>query len=154
MVKPIPDGFHTITPHIVCRDAAKALEFYREAFGASEIHRALTPDGKIMHAAMKIGNSMLMVVDEFPEWKCLGPQSIGGTGVTMHMYVEDADALYNRAVKAGAKVTMPINDAFWGDRYGQIQDPFGHSWSIATHTHDYTPEQMGERMKAQMADCG
>ena len=153
MVKPIPDGFHTITPHIVCRDAPKALEFYKQAFGANELHRALTPDGKIMHAAVQIGSSIMMVVDEFPEMKCLGPQSIGGSPVTLHLYVEDADSVFNRAVKAGAKPTMPINDAFWGDRYGQVADPFGHSWSIATHQHDYTPEEMDAKMKAQMGDC-
>lgn len=153
MPKPIPDGFHTLTPHIICRDAAKAMDWYEKALGAIDLGRHAGPDGKLMHGLMKIGNSMLMIADEFPDFKCLGPQSIGGTPVTIHMYVEDADALYNRAVAAGGKPTMPIADQFWGDRYGVVQDPYGHAWSIATHKYDYTPEQMAEKMKAMSPEC-
>jgi uncharacterized glyoxalase superfamily protein PhnB len=151
MARPIPEGFHTITPHIICRDAGKAMDWYKKALGAVERERHMGPDGKLMHGTLKIGDSLLMIADEFPDYKCFGPQTIGGTAVTMHLYVEDADSLYNRAVGAGANVTMPINDAFWGDRYGQITDPFGHSWAIATHKHDYTPEQIAEKAQAAMA---
>lgn len=151
MVKPIPDGFHTLTPHIVCREAVKAMDWYIKAFGAADVGRNLGPDGKLMHGLMKIGNSMLMIADEFPDFKCLGPKAIGGTPVTIHVYVEDADAVFNRAVGAGAKVTMPIGDQFWGDRYGTFEDPFGHVWSVATHKHDYTSEQIAENMKQAMA---
>jgi PhnB protein len=141
-VKPIPDGFHTITPHIVVQGAAKAIDFYKAAFAAEELSRHPTPDGKIMHALLKIGDTMLMLNDEFPQMGAKGPKSIGGTPVTLHMYVQDADKSFNRAVQAGATVTMPIADMFWGDRYGIVTDPFGHSWSIATHKQDLTPEQM------------
>lgn len=152
--KPIPDGFHTITPHIVVKDAAKAIEFYQKAFGAKDQGRMFGPDGKrIMHAKILIGNSLLMLVDEFPEWKCLGPLSIGGTSVGLHLYVEDADSVFQRAIAAGASVKMPIMDAFWGDRYGKLADPFGHEWAIATHIKDMTPEEMriaGEKAMAEM----
>lgn len=141
-VKPIPDGFHTLTPHIVVQGAAKAIDFYKAAFGAEEISRHPTPDGSIMHALLRIGDSMLMLNDEFPQMGAKGPTSIGGTPVTLHFYVQDADKAFARAVQAGAKVTMPIADMFWGDRYGIVSDPFGHSWSIATHKQDLTPEQL------------
>lgn len=141
MAKPIPDGFHTLTPHIIVPDAA-ALEFYKKAFGAEELGRHLSPDGKsLMHAQLKIGDSILMMGGEFPP-DCLSPKSRGGTSVFLHIYVEDADAAFNRAVKAGCKPSMPVADMFWGDRYGQVEDPFGHKWSIATHKHDYTEAQM------------
>jgi uncharacterized glyoxalase superfamily protein PhnB len=155
MVRPIPEGFQTLTPHIICRDAAKAMDWYIKAFGAVDLGRHAGPDGKLMHGLMKIGSSMLMLADEFPEMKCLGPKSIGGTAVTMHVYVEDADAVYNRAIAAGGKATMPIADQFWGDRYGVLEDPFGHAWSVATHKYDYTPEQMAAKMQEAMAagDC-
>jgi PhnB protein len=151
-VEPIPSGFHTLTPHLVVKGASQAIEFYKKAFGAEEIGRAPGPDGKsLMHAELKIGDSRLMLVDEFPEMDCRGPQSIGGTPVTIHMYVKDADAAFSRAVAAGAQVRMPLEDMFWGDRYGVLTDPFGHAWSIATHKEDVTPEEIAKR--AQAAFC-
>jgi uncharacterized glyoxalase superfamily protein PhnB len=157
MTKPIPDGFHTITPHLVVQDAAEAIEFYQKAFGATEGMRHLTPDGsKVMHAQVKIGNSILMLASEFPPM-CLAPKARGGTSVTLHLFVEDVDAMFERAVKAGCTVKMPVMDQFWGDRYGQVEDPFGHLWSIATHKHDFTDEQIAANAKAAFANmegCG
>ncbi|GGC68263.1 VOC family protein [Undibacterium terreum] len=149
-VKPIPEGMHSLTPHLVCDDAAKAIEFYKKAFNAVELMRLPTPDGKLMHAAVRIGDSTLMLVDEFPEWGSLGPKALKGTPITLHMYVEDVDASFAQAVAAGATAKMPPADMFWGDRYGLVIDPFGHQWSIATHTRDLTPEQIQEGMKQQM----
>ncbi len=143
-VKPIPEGFHTATPHLVVSDAAAAIEFYQKAFGAEEVSRMPGPEGKIMHAAIRIGDSPVMLNDEFPDMGTVGPKAIGGTAVTIHLYVKDADAVWDSATKAGAKVVVPIDDMFWGDRYGVIEDPFGHRWSIATHTQDLTPEQVME----------
>src|SRR3712207_853693 len=121
-----PEGMHSITPHLICRGAADAIEFYKKAFGATEQMRLPGPDGRIMHAALLIGDSLVMLVDEMPEWGALGPQSLNGSPVTIHISVDNADAFVERAVKAGAKVTMPVADQFWGDRYGKIRDPFGH----------------------------
>jgi len=141
-VKPIPDGMHSITPHLVCADAARAMEFYKQAFDAVELARLPGPEGKLLHALMRIGDSPFMLVDEFPDWGALGPKALKGSPVTLHIYVEDVDALMSRAVAAGAKVTMPVDDAFWGDRYGQVEDPFGHHWSMATHVRDLSPEEI------------
>jgi PhnB protein len=155
-VKPIPEGFNTLSPHIMVRDADKAIEFYKKAFGAEEICRMPGPDGKtIMHAELKFGNSTMMMCQEMPGMECssVSPQTAGKTTTVLHLYVEDADALYNRAVKAGAKSIMPVSDMFWGDRYGQVGDPFGHVWSIATHKHDYTPEQINKNMGEFFANC-
>ncbi|MFQ5700523.1 MAG: VOC family protein [Acidobacteriota bacterium] len=146
-VKPIPEGFHTITPHLTIPDASAAIEFYKKAFGAEEIFRMPSPDGKIMHAEIRIGDSPIMLNDEMPDYGCRGPKMIGGSPVTIHLYVTDADAFMKRAEEAGAKVEMPLQDQFWGDRYGKIEDPFGHKWSIATHIEDPTPEQVAERAK-------
>jgi uncharacterized glyoxalase superfamily protein PhnB len=143
-VQAIPSGMHSITPHLVCAGAADAIEFYKTAFGATEMGRLLTPDGKIMHAGVRIGDSTVMLVDEFPQWGSLGPKSLKGSPVTIHLYVENADATVERAVAAGAKVIMPLDDMFWGDRYGILEDPFGHRWSIATHVRDVSPEEMHE----------
>jgi len=133
------------------QDAAKAIEFYKKAFGAQEITRHTTPDGKaVMHAQLKIGNSMFMLASEFPP-TCLSPKSRGGTSVTLHLYVENADAAFDRAVKAGGAVKMPLTDQFWGDRYGVTEDPFGHQWSIATHKQDLTAEQLAANAKAAFA---
>ena len=152
-VKPIPSGMHTLTPHLVVKGASKAIEFYKKAFGAQEVGRLNAPDGKaVMHANLKIGDSHVFLVDEFPEMDCRGPQSIGATPVTIHMYVEDADVAFGKAVAAGALVKMPLADMFWGDRYGVLTDPFGHSWSIATHKKDLTPDQI--RQGAQAACAG
>ena len=152
MTKPIPDGFHTITPHLIVSDAAKAIEFYKKAFGAREHDRFMTPDGKgVMHAQLEIGNSMLMLGNEFPP-HCLSPKSRGGTSVTLSLYVENADASFDRAVKAGCTVKMPMMDQFWGDCYGQVEDPFGHQWSFATHKQDLTHDQIAANAKAFFAN--
>ena len=145
-VQAVPDGIHTITPHLVCAGAADAIEFYKRAFGAVEQMRLPAPGGGIMHAALKIGDSMLMLVDEMPAWGSLGPKALKGSPVTVHLSVPDVDATLARAVAAGAKVTMPVADMFWGDRYGQLEDPFGHKWSVATHVRDLTPEQIMAEM--------
>jgi len=147
-VKPIPDGYHTLTPYMTVRDAAKAIEFYKQAFGAVEKGIMKGPDGKILHAELRIGDSLFMLADEFPEFGSLSPQSTGGAGMGLHIYVEDADAAFDRAVKAGANVEMPVSDMFWGDRYGKLADPFGHKWSIATHKADLSMEEMEQGMKA------
>jgi PhnB protein len=140
--QPIPAGFHTLTPHIVVKDASKAIEFYKKAFGAQEIRRVPGPDGNsLIHAEVQIGDSRLMLVDEFP-------------AVTIHMYVKDVDAVFNKAVAAGAEVKMPLDDMFWGDRYGALTDPFGHSWSLATHKEDPTPEEIPKRSREAFAATG
>jgi uncharacterized glyoxalase superfamily protein PhnB len=152
MTKAIPDGFTTITPHIIVSDAAKAIDFYKKAFNAQECDRFMSPDGKgVMHAQLKIGNSMLMMGNEFPP-HCLSPNSRGGTTVSLYMYVENADAAFDRAVKAGCTVKMPLNDAFWGDRYGQVEDPFGHQWSLATHKQDLSKDQIAANAKTFFAN--
>ena len=158
MAKPIPDGSHTITAHLIIKGASEAIEFYKKAFGAEELGRMPFPgpDGtmRIGHAELKFGDSKIMVADEFPEQGYLGPA--GTPPVTIHMYVPDADAAYAQAVEAGATVTMPLADMFWGDRYAKLVDPFGHHWSIATHVEDVTDEQMKERMAAMFGgeSCG
>ena len=148
--KPIPDGMHSITPHLVCAGAADAIEFYKKAFGAVEVMRMPGPGGKIVHACVRIGDSQLFLVDEFPDWGSVGPQSLQHSPVTLHLQVENADAAFEKAVAAGCTVTMPLADAFWGDRYGQLKDPFGHSWSIAHHIRDMSPEEI----QAAMAKMG
>ena len=150
-VKPIPEGMHSVTPHLVCAGAAEAIEFYKKAFGAKEEGRLPGADGKIMHAVIRIGDSAIMLVDEMPQWGALGPKALKGTPVTIHLYVEDADAFVARAVQAGAKVTMPLDDMFWGDRYGKLEDPFGHHWSVGTHKRDVTREEMQQAMKSMPA---
>ena len=149
-VKPIPDGMHALTPHLICADAAAAIDFYKAAFGAVELVRLPGPQGKLMHGSVRIGDSTLMLVDEAPEWNMLGPKSLKGSPVTIHLYVADVDATVAQAVAAGAKITMPVADMFWGDRYGTLEDPFGHRWSVATHTRDTTHEEMQQAM-AQMS---
>jgi PhnB protein len=152
-VKAVPDGFHTLTPHITVAGANDAIEFYKTAFGAEELARHATPDGKsLMHALLRIGDSMLMLNDEFPEWGSRGPNALGGTAVTLSLYVADAELVFERAVAAGASVKMPLSDTFWGDRYGIVTDPFGHSWSIGSHLRDVPPEEM--QAAAQKAFSG
>lgn len=141
-VRSIPEGMHSLTPHLICRDAASALDFYARAFGAVELMRLPAPDGRLMHATLRIGDSHLMLVDEMPEWGALGPLSLGGSPVTVHLCVEDVDAAFQQAVAAGATPKMQPADMFWGDRYGQLVDPFGHRWSLATHVRDVPPEQL------------
>jgi PhnB protein len=151
-VKPIPEGYHTVTPAIVVDDAAKAIEFYKKALGATELVRMPSPDGRVAHAEIQIGDSRIMLSDPFPEMG--GPPSpgkLGGTASTLMLYVADVDAFYKGAVDAGAEPTMPVADQFWGDRYGKFRDPFGHEWAVATHTEDLTPEEMMERGNAWMA---
>ena len=140
--KPIPEGLHTVTPSLKIRDTAKAIEFYKEAFGAMERGRFEMPGGAIMHAEIQIGNSVVMLGEEMPEMGAKGPLTLGGTPVRLHIYTEDVDSLFARATKAGATVMMPVADQFWGDRYGVLTDPFGHEWSIATHTKDLTVDEM------------
>jgi uncharacterized glyoxalase superfamily protein PhnB len=146
-VKAIPDGMRSVTPHLVCAGAADAIEFYKKAFNATEMMRMPGPDGKLMHGCVKIGDSMIFLVDEMPEWGSLGPKALKGTPVTIHLQVEDVDAFVKRATEAGAKVTMDVQDMFWGDRYGQLEDPFGHRWSVATHVRDVSPEEMQQAMR-------
>ena len=145
-VKPIPDGMHSLTPHLICANAAEAIAFYIRAFNAVEQFRLPGPGGKIMHACLKIGDSMLMLTDEWPEHHALGPNTLKGTPVTIHHYVQDVDASFKQAVEAGATVRLPVTDMFWGDRFGQLQDPFGHHWSLATHTRDLSPEEIQQAM--------
>lgn len=147
MTRPIPEGFNTVSAHLVVKGAAQAMEFYKKAFGAEEIMRMPGPDGKtVMHGELRIGNSVVMIADEFPGM-CKAPDQ-SGSPVTVHLYVNDADKTYNQAVAAGAQPTMPLSDMFWGDRYGKLKDPFGHEWSIATHKEDLTPDQIAQRMAA------
>jgi uncharacterized glyoxalase superfamily protein PhnB len=154
MAQPIPQGFNTLTPHIIVADGVLAIELYKRAFGAQENFRLMAPDGKsLMHAQLKIGGSVLMMAGEFPPG-CLSPKNRGGTSVYLHLYVPDADAAFERAVKAGCTVKMPVADTFWGDRYGIVEDPFGHQWAIATHQHDYTADQLAANAKEFMAKMG
>jgi len=151
-VKPIPEGMHTVTPHLVCAGAAEAIDFYKQAFNAVELARLPGPEGKIMHALIRIGDSPVMLVDEFPEWGAVGPKALKGSPVTLHIYTENMDTFIERAVAAGAKVTMPPADMFWGDRYGMIEDPFGHRWSVATHIRDLSPEEIQEAGQKAMSE--
>lgn len=141
-VDPIPKDMHTITPHIVCNNAKAAIEFYKKAFNAVEVARLDGQDDKLMHACLQIGDSMVMMADEFPAWGSVGPNTLKGTPVTLHMYVQDADQAFAQAVKAGASVKMELTDMFWGDRYGVVVDPFGHNWAIATHIRDVSEEEI------------
>lgn len=144
--KSVPQGFHTVTPGFAVKDAARAIEFYKQAFGAEEVNRMTTPDGKVMHAEIRIGDSIIMLGEEFPgAGGNPSPQTVGNTTVTLHIYTPDVDAAFDRAVKAGAKVAMPVSDMFWGDRYGRLTDPFGHSWSLATHKEDVSAEEAERR---------
>jgi PhnB protein len=148
-VKPVPEGYHTVTPHLTVRGAARAIEFYTRAFGAEEVARMPGPDGRRMHAALRIGDSVVFLNDEFPEFGgSPSPAGLGGTPVTIHLYVDDVDALFARAVAAVAAVRMPLEDAFWGDRYGKVADPFGHEWSLASRKEVLTPQEMARRAKA------
>ena len=151
-VKPIPEGYHTLTPYFTVRDAVRAIEFYKQAFGAQERGVMKGPDGKVMHAELKIGDSIVMLADEFPEFGAVAPESGGSTSMGLHIYVDNVDQAFDRAVKAGAKVEMPVSDQFWGDRYGKLRDPFGHKWSIATHVKDMSADEMKRSMDDAMAN--
>ncbi len=143
--KPIPDGYHTATPYLIVNDAAQAIEFYKEAFGATELLRMAKPDGKIGHAEIRIDDSTIMLADEFPEMGARSPQSFGGSPVSIFLYVENVDAVFAQTVAAGAVVQRPVADQFYGDRMGGVKDPFGHAWYIATHVEDVSPEEMRKR---------
>jgi uncharacterized glyoxalase superfamily protein PhnB len=142
---------NTITPHLVVDGAADAIQFYKKAFGAQEVMRMPGPDGKLGHAMLRIGDSMLMLADEYPQWESFGPLALKGSPVTLHLSVPDVDAAFARALEAGATVRMPLADMFWGDRYGIVQDPFGHRWSLATHVRDVSPEEMAAEMAKAFA---
>jgi PhnB protein len=150
-VKPIPDGYHSLTPYLIVEGAADALEFYKKAFGATELFR-MEHEGKIGHAEMKIGDSPFMLADQQPQWK--GPKALGGTPVSLMIYVDDCDAIYKQAIDAGGVEVKPLQDQFYGDRSGTLTDPFGHVWTVATHKEDVTPEEMDKRMAAMAAAGG
>jgi uncharacterized glyoxalase superfamily protein PhnB len=151
--RPIPEGYHSLTPHLVCEGAAKAIAFYQQAFGAVELDRMPGPGGRIMHATLRIGDSLVMLCDDFPEYGSRGPQALQGSPVVIHLYVPDADAVWERALAAGGKPLMPLGDTFWGDRYGQLVDPFGHRWAVATHVRDMTLEEIQEEMANTLPGC-
>jgi PhnB protein len=153
-VKPIPEGYHTVTPYLYIKGAAKALEFYKKAFGAVELFRMAGPDGRIGHAEMKIGDSMIMMADEHPDMGVKGPEAYGGTTVGICLYVEDVDTLYKRAIAAGGKEVRPLTDQFYGDRSGTLNDPFGHTWTISTHKEDVPNEEMEKRAQEWMKKQG
>ncbi len=150
-VKPVPEGYHTLTPYLAVDDASEAIDYYKKAFGAEERVRMNGPDGKVGHAELAVGDSLIMLSDPFPQASTRPPHELGGTSASVFMYVEDVDAVVKKAVDAGASVTMAVEDQFWGDRFGTITDPFGHVWSIATHVEDLSPEEIEERGKAAMA---
>jgi PhnB protein len=147
-VKPIPEGYHTATPYLIVRNAARAIEFYKKGFGATELMRMADPSGRIGHAEIRIGDSPIMLADEVPEMGFRSPESLGGSPVSILLYVEDVDAVFSQAVAAGAKVQRPVADQFYGDRTGGVTDPFGHIWYIATHKEDVSPEEMRKRAAA------
>jgi len=154
MTKPIPEGYHALTPSLAVDNAAKAIEFYKRAFGATERGRMPGPGNTIAHAELQIGDSVLMLADPFPQSSLKPPKELGGSSVGIFLYVEDVDEVVQQAIDAGATVTMPVEDQFWGDRFGVVADPFGHQWMIATHTQDLTPEEIMERGKEAMASMG
>jgi PhnB protein len=151
MVNPIPDGTRTVTPHLVIKGASKAIDFYAKAFGAREHYRMDGPGGSIGHAELQIGDSLVYLADEWPQGASRSPQSLKGSSVVIHLYVPDVDSSFQRAVGAGATVVQPLMDMFWGDRFGQVRDPFGHLWSLATHKEDLSPEEMARRGREAMA---
>lgn len=151
MPQPVPEGYQTLTPYLPVDDASEAIEFYQRAFGAKERSRMAGPDGKIAHAELEIGNSVVMVSDPFPQATAKPPKELGGTSASIFMYVENVDEVFRQAVDVGATPTMEPEDMFWGDRFGAITDPYGHAWQIATHVEDVSPEEMAERSKEWMA---
>jgi len=154
VVKPIPDGYHTATPHLIVKGAASAIEFYKRAFGATELGRCAEPSGKVGHAEIRIGSSPIMLADEYPEAGFVGPQSLGGTSVSIHLYVEDVDAEFRRAIEAGAKELRPLKDQFYGDRSGTLKDPFGHVWTMASRKEEVNADEIERRFAAMMKQGG
>ena len=150
-VKPVPEGYRTVTPYLTIRGADRAIEFYKRVFGAKEVVRMPGPDGKLMHAELEIGDSMIMLSDEFPEMGGKPPEALNGTPVSIFLYVEDVDKVFQQAVNAGATPQMPLQDMFWGDRFGKLADPFGHQWALATHKEDVAPEELAKRAAAAMS---
>jgi len=150
-VKPIPEGYHSVTPYLIVRGAAAAIDYYTKAFGAKELFRFPAPDGKIGHAEIKIGDAPIMIADEYPDMGYNGPQSLGGSPVSLMIYVEDVDTVFNRAVESGGTVKEALQDKFYGDRIGTVVDPFGHIWHVATHKEDVSMEEMERRAKAAHA---
>lgn len=144
-VNPIPEGYHSVTPYLSIKGAAKAIDYYKEVFGATELFRMAGPDGKIGHAEIKIGNSPIMLADEFPEMEFVSPQTLGGSPVGLMIYVDDVDTMFKQAIKAGGKEIKPLQDQFYGDRSGTLKDPFGHVWTVATHIEDVAPEELKRR---------
>jgi uncharacterized glyoxalase superfamily protein PhnB len=151
-VNPVPEGFHSLTPHVVCKDAVRAIEFYKRAFGAEEVFSLTAPDGALIHASVRIGNSMLMIADECPPMGAFSPKHLGGSPVTIHLSVADVDSSFARAVAAGATAQMPVTEMFWGARYGMLQDPFGHSWSIATQVRNLSQDEIRAGLAAAMRE--
>jgi PhnB protein len=149
--KAIPSGHRTVTPYLAIKSATKALEFYKNAFGATERYKLMMPDGRLGHAEIQLGDSMIMLADEFPEYGGKAPETLGGSPVSIHLYVEDVDAFFKKALAAGAKELKPVMDQFYGDRSGQLEDPFGHLWWVATHKEDIAPEEMQKRVAAMFA---
>lgn len=153
-VKPVPDQYHSVTPYLIVKEAARALDYYQRAFGAQETMRLASPDGKVMHAEMRIGDSMIMLADEFPEMGAKSPESFGGTSVGLCLYVPDVDQIFQQALSVGGREERPVQDQFYGDRSGTLVDPFGHKWTIATHKEDLTPEEISQRAQAWMQQTG
>jgi PhnB protein len=152
--KPIPDGYHSVTPYLILREAARAIEFYKRAFGAEEVGRLDGPGGKVMHAEITIGDSRVMMADEFPDMGFVGPQGLGGTSVSLHIYVEDVDRSFTRALAAGAKEVRPLKDEFYGDRSGTLIDPYGHVWTMASRKEDVSPEELQRRFQEMVKRGG
>ena len=153
-VSPIPEGYHSVTPYLVMKNAAAAIEFYKEAFGAVELLRMAAPGGKIGHAEIKIGDSPVMLADEYPDMGFKGPESLGGTPVSLMIYVDDVDKIYPQAIVAGGKEVRPLQNQFYGDRSGTLTDPFGHVWTISTHVEDVPEEELAKRAEAAMKEAG
>lgn len=147
-------NMHTVTPHLVCAGGSDAIDFYKKAFNAEEVARFLTPQGKLMHGCIRIGDSLVMIADEFPEWGSFGPNALKGSSVTIHLNVQDADKQFQQALDAGCTSVMPLEDMFWGDRYGVVKDPFGHSWSIATHIREVSAAEIQQAISQMGEDCG
>ena len=152
--KPIPEGYHTVTPYLIVKDASLALDFYKSALDAVELYRMPDPSGRVAHAELRVGDSQIMLADEFPDMGAVSPQTLGGAGVSFLVYVEDVDSAFRKAIAAGGKERRPVQDQFYGDRSGTLEDPFGHQWTLATHVEDVSPEEMQRRFEAMSRQTG